>query len=261
MTSLVLMDTALQRQRRLINALGGAVGLSTQRVLWTPGPTEGLTTVDGFVPSRVWTHGNAIASRLARQGNGYSLSFNGTTDYLTAPDATDLSFGNGATDTPFSIIAVAKVTDTAGFRDLFTKSAAAAQEYALYIDSADQMNLALIDQSVPAGPFRASNAAISQGSWAVFGATYSAATGGATAANDITLYQNGAVIASTATNVGTYVAMENLTSAAEIGSQSVHSVNFYQGLLACVMVVQKNLLAADHLLIKQQLAAYFGLGI
>ena len=90
------------------------------------------------------------------------------------------------------------------------------------------------------------------------GKTYTAATGGATAANDITLYQNGAVIASTATNAGTYVAMENGTEPVEIGSNLTHTANYFDGSMALVAVCQKALSAADHLAIHTLCRSYFG---
>jgi hypothetical protein len=40
--------------------------------------------------------------------NFYSLDFDGVNDYVSVPDSDDLSFGNGTTDSPFSVTAWVK---------------------------------------------------------------------------------------------------------------------------------------------------------
>jgi hypothetical protein len=104
---------------------------------------------------------------------------------------------------------------------------------------------------------RSSDAAITQGSWRLFGATYSAATGGATAGNDISLYQDGAVIASTPTNNASYVAMGDKGGPVEIGSIIAHTAHFMDGSLALIAVCQKALSAADHAAIAALCRRYF----
>ena len=114
--------------------------------------------------------------------------------------------------------------------------------------------------SAAAVPSRAADVATTrQGTWAVYGGTYSKATGGATAANDITLYENGAVVASTATNAGAYVAMEDGASVPTLGALNGGASAWMPGRLAFVLVAQKNMSAADHAAITQLLRSYAGL--
>lgn len=213
-------------------------GRANVRAFYLPSPNEGAVVADAVVPGRLWTHGNTPAGRITRKGNGAVLSFNGTSDYITAPDAADLSFGNGAADSAFSIFAVANVTDTAAARDIFTKEdfGGTQEEYTFAVSATDLLSFTLVDQSAAVRPRRDSDAAITQGSWATFGGSYDGG-GGATAANGMALYQNGAVIASTATNNAAYVAMENLTAPAEIGSQNAHTASFFAGSMGPLLLL------------------------
>lgn len=239
-------DSPVLRRRLLIADLARIVGATNVRAFYVPSPTEGLIVPDALVPARLWTHGATPAGRIRPLGKGAALTFNGTSDYITTPDAADLSFGTGAADSAFSIVALANVTDSAAVRLLFSKRDTSNREYRLHLDTTDKLTLQLTDESAAAQPFRVSDAAITQAAPTLFGATYSVATGGATAANDMTLYQNGAVIASTATNVGAYVAMENLAAAGEVGSDTAHTANFFSGSLALMLLVAANLTANQH---------------
>lgn len=229
------------------------------RLLWTPKGTDTTTSLDETLNGRTLTYDSSIAARLAALGLGYYTTFDGSTNYATTPDQANFSFGNGSVDQPFSGFVVANVTDTANARTLISKMTSATNgEWLFRITTTDALQLVLTDASVPAQPATASNAAITQGSWQVFGFTYDG-RGGATAANGITLYANGVAIASTATNVGTYVAMEDGTHAVEIGSQTVHTANFMQGSLALAGIGQVNLSASDHWSIYKRIKSYFGI--
>lgn len=227
--------------------------------LWLP--QQGNTTTTTSKPGdRVWTYDATIASRLAAQGYGVTVSFNGTDQFATSPDTTDLSFGDGTTDSAFSIAALANVTDTAGARCIASKivTSGATGEWFFQVQGNDALRLLLCDTSVPAQPFRESNAGITQGAPHLFGASYDA-TGGASAANGIVLFQDGASIASTATNVGTYVAMENGTVQASIGSFNGSTSDPFSGTLGFIAIYAANLNAAQHLAIKQAVNKFYAL--
>lgn len=247
MTSLVLMDTAAQNRRRLVQTVFGLFGQSNIRGFFLPQLSNTpLVVPDEAVATRAWTHGATTQGRISALGSGAAIAFNGTSDYVTTPDAADLSFGNGVVDGPFTIFAVANVTDTAAARRILSKQNAANLEWQMAVGGTDFLTLTVTDQSVPATPSRVANAVVTAAQWRTYGATYSAATGGATAANDMTLYDNGAVAASTATNAGTYVAMEDLGAAVEIGSDTAHSASFFSGSIAMVLLAAKNLSTAQH---------------
>ncbi len=256
MTSAVLMDTALQARRRFISAASSAVGVANVRLLWTPAPTEGLTQLDGGPVARTWTHATSPNPRLSRLGQGMALAFNGTSDFLSTPDAADLSFLTGG----MSIFAVANVTDTAGARDIISKEdfGGVQEEYVFAVNATDQLSTTLIDQSATARPRRDTDAAITQGAWVTLSTSCVDVAQAATVAAGITVYQNGAVRASTATENAAYVAMENLTARVEIGSQNVGTASFFAGSLALVMLIAANLTAAQHMAMTQLARSYFG---
>lgn len=243
---------------RFLRELG--VLLVDPRLVWLASSAEALTAIDSSPDRRVITHSAAPGARLSAQGIGYGLSFNGTDQYASTPDATSLSFGDGTTDQAFSIVAVANVTDTAAERVILSKFdlGGGAREYYLSVSSTDQLSLRLCDQSAAVVCSRLSDAPITQGSFVLLGASYSG-VGGASAANGITLYQNGALIASTATNNASYVAMENLTVTLDIGTVNSHSAFWFSGSIAMVALCARNLTAADHAAIYALCRRYFGI--
>ncbi len=249
-------------RRRFISDLKSVAGAGTARVLYMPSYGEGTTTVDGAVATRVWTHANTPVGRLSALGKGVALSFNGTSDMMSTPDANDVSFGTGAADTPpFSFFAVVKVTDTAAARVIIAKddNAGAAREWSIFVGATDLDTFQIFDQSAAVSAARNSDAAVAQGSWATLSGSYSVATGGATAANDITLYQNGAVVASTATNNAAYVAMENLGMTCTIGSSQATPSAWFAGSIALVLLVGANLSAGQHFQLNQLSRRFFGI--
>ena len=238
---------------KLLGILGDA------RLLWMPNPADTTTGTTLDPNTRTVTYDGAVASRLSPLGRGVQQSFvAASSQYGTTPDTANLSFGDGSTDTPFSIVAVGIVNDTASARTIVSKFNTAQLEYVFSITSADALSLNVVDASAAVQCVRVSDAAITQGSFRLFGVTYSG-VGGGTAGNGITLYQDGAVIASTATNNPSYVAMENLTAPVEIGSQENHTAAFYDGTLALVAVAAKALTASDHAAIYDICRRYFGL--
>ena len=255
-----LLESKTQIRERFLGNLLAIVG--DARLLWTPKSTDTTGSTDESLNARAITWDATVASRLAALGNGYGQSFDGAANYGTTPDQANFSFGNGAADSSFSLLALANVTDTANGRDLVSKNGATNAEWTYRITSADKAALFLTDQSVGTSPHRDTDAAITQGAWALFGVTYDQSAGsGATAANGITHYANGLPVASTATNSGTYVAMENLAAQVEIGSDTTHSANFFQGSLALIVIVAGALTAQQHWAVKRLVNAYFGLSL
>ncbi len=235
--------------------------LGDTRLLWTPKATDTTTSLDESLTGRTLTHDATIASRLAPLGLGYYTTFDGAANYATTPDTANLSFGNSTVDQAFSIIALINLTNTATTKTVLSKSAGSNIEWVLQLASTEVLQLALFDQSVSASPSKSTDVAISTGAWVLVAATYSAANPGATAAAAMTMYVNGLAVAATGTEAGTYVAMENLTSAVEIGSSTAHTTAFFSGSMALVALCQNNLDASDHWNIKKLVNGYFGLSL
>lgn len=217
------------------------------RLLWMPIP--GDTTTNQTLETsagRVVTYDATVAARLSQLGRGQAQSFaSGSTQYGTTPDTANMSFGTGAADLPFSIVALVNVTDTAAVRQIISKYTTAQTEWQFSINTTDVLTFGIYDDSAAVGCVRNSDAAITQGSWRLLGGTYSGVAG-ASAGNGITLYQDGAVIASTATNNASYVAMEDKAAPAEIGSIVSHTLQYFDGSMAMVAVCAGALTTAQH---------------
>lgn len=243
--------------RRFIADLHG-VSRGNLRALWLPYDTD-TTTNTSPTDGRAWTYDATIAARITPQGSGVLVSFNGIDQYATTPDTADVSFGNGLVDSPFSVVALANVTNTAAARTLVSKRGAAVDEYACRIDTTDTLRMALIDASVGVVAQRSSDAVITQGAMHLFGCSYDGG-GGATAANGITLYQDGSSIVSTASNSASYVAMENLSGLPRIGDDTT-LVSEFAGSMGFVALYAANLSTAQHRAITEAANRYYELAI
>jgi hypothetical protein len=234
------------------------------RLFWIADNANTTTSTDRSLNASTITWDATVASRFTQQGFGFTQSFT-TSQWGATADRANLSFGTGAADSAFSIIVLANITDSAAARRLITKAEADStdQEWFFQVASTDVLQLILTDQSAGVSASRASNAAVTQGSLALHAVTYTAATGGATAANDITIYQNGLVVASTATNNGAYVAMEDLTAQVVIGAvdgaAAANPAGSFGGSMALAIVCQKSLTASDHWAIYQLCKGYYGI--
>lgn len=144
-------------------------------------------------------------------------TFNGTDEEADTPDdgffTRDDSAGQG-----FSLGLWVFVTNTAAARVLLAKydRSVAIQEWQWRVNTDDTVTLLLRDDSAGVEASRATDAAVPMGAWTFLVVTYDGG-GGATAADGIALYVNGSAVASTATNNGSYVGMENGTSGVQFG--------------------------------------------
>lgn len=251
-----LLESRQQLRDKFIGELLTITG-DTRR-LWLPKPTDATTSIDESKNGATLTHAATIAGRLSALGLGYAASFNGTTDYSSFPDAADLSFGTGSADLSFSVISLSNVTDTAVGRQIISKSDTGQQEWQFLVTTADTLRLTLQDQSAAVSALTTSNAAITQGSPHLFAGTYSG-VGGATAADGIALYQDGVVMASTATNNVSYVAMENGTAPVEIGSTTAHTTQLFGGSQAMDLICAGALSASQVWAVWKLCKSYFAL--
>lgn len=247
---------------QLAQELMAVVGQSNTRLIIAPAYTDTTTTTDLSPNAYTCTWDATIAARLSQLGMGENQSYNGTTQYGSVPDADNLSFGNGTTDSAFSGFVLVNPSSTAAQDNLIVKwdSTSANPEYAFVISNAAKPTLYLADKSAGVFPSRAVNAGISTGSLLGLGFSYSG-LGGATAANGITLYKNGSVAASTAGNGPAYVAMENLTSAVGIGAWGNGTSAFLPGSMALSLLVAAELSAAQHASIVAIINKFYGLSL
>jgi len=160
--------------------------------------------------------------------NGYSIEFDGTDDYLNLGDSNTFSFGNGSTDTPFSLSIWYNSPDVTS-SGVITKTGTATdeREYYLYIGGNDKLYFTLWDDSTGGYVYSYTNATLTstQGSWNHIAATYD----GSGANTGQTIYINGVsqtlTRASGTIGSGAYVAMENTDYPLKVG-MLLDSYNF-----------------------------------
>ncbi len=157
-----------------------------------------------------------FATAPSFQGIFPVVTFDGVDEEAYTPDADywsrDDSAGQGMT-----IGTWVNLTDATS-SNIIAKWTALEREYLFTTESDDKLYLTLRDKSAAVSINRASNSSLSEDIWLFLVATYDG-RGGDDAADGITLYQNGVVFPSAATNNGAYVAMEPLTAVVDLGSR------------------------------------------
>tara|TARA_R110000782_G_scaffold22774_1_gene60048 strand:- start:10 stop:1506 length:1497 start_codon:yes stop_codon:yes gene_type:complete len=145
-----------------------------------------------------------------------SFTYDGSLDYVNLGDNNNLSFGDGSTDSPFSISAWIKMTDTSGFR-ILNKYVGSVLEYSFGTGGAGNLQLYLFNSTSGfINRARVQGSILNTGQWYHVVATYSG-VGGTNAQNGIKIYVDGVRVDDTTISSGTYVAMGNTTSDAHIG--------------------------------------------
>lgn len=249
------VDYNSQRQT-FVQAVTAALGTAPVAG-YLPHRDDVLTSTDPW-SGRVWTADATMAGQISALGLGSQRTFNGTSNYLTTVDTPNLSFGNGTNDSAFTLVALLNITDTAGARTILSKFDTGQAEYLLSVSAADilQMRIYTTDAVLC---LRASDAAITMGSWRLFAMAYTG-VGGATAANGITLSQDASTIASTATNNASYTAMSDRTSAVESGSLIQHTSISFVGSKAMELIVPGDR-SAQLTALKTAVNGHFGLAL
>ena len=84
---------------------------------------------------------SAFDTKPVELGSGYAINFNGTDEEGDTPDADDLSFRDGATDDPLSLLALVNLTDATSSAvlakwDITTSSEL--REWILELDASDR---------------------------------------------------------------------------------------------------------------------------
>ena len=161
------------------------------------------------------------------KGMGWTLDFDGINDYVDLGDSDNLSLGNGTDDEEVTFFFVCEAIATGGTQVLFSKynylSGSEEREYQVDLMSTKQLRLLQFDESDNRVCLRKSDDEISDGYHSVV--ISSPGTGGATAMDNIKMYIDGILIASTATNNASYVAMENTGTSLLIGTSKDTSGN------------------------------------
>jgi len=195
---------------------------------WT---TPATTELDQTENSHSLTYqGTMTTADQIHKGFVWALDFDAGDDYLTTPDAADLSFGDGSNDEAVTFFGWIEVVATATNQIIMAKWSANVNEWQVNIQSTEVLTLQIYDESVSVQSYRKTDSALSVG-WHFFAITYDG-TGGATAlgGTNCVMYVDGLAVASTATDDGSYVAMEPSTELMLVGaSTSGTPAYFFQG--------------------------------
>ena len=196
-----------------VNTAGGLVGLVGH---WTLNEAaSGNTVVDssGYDKHGTTSSPTSTLNVPGQVGDCFDL---GGSDYVIVPDHDDFSFGDGSSDSAFSLCAWVYVTDGETQRFLTKWDLNNELEWEFRFTSAETLRIGLYDESASAQRGLTSNAALSVG-WHHVAATYDG-RGGGSADGGLTLYVDGSPIAASPVSSGTYVAMENLGADVVIGA-------------------------------------------
>lgn len=202
-------------------------------------------TTSGVCPN---TSTQALEIRaLAQVNNVYSMDFDGTNDYIDCGDSDDLSFGDGSTDSPFSVSAWVNMTDATRFITI-AKDATAAREYVITTLTDDKLYFYLLDSSSNGYIGRISPAVTSnQGTWIHTVYTYN----GNSSSSGIKIYLNGSQVDNANYEGGSYTAMENTNVALNIGRQE-RGLNYSNGKIDEVAVFNVELTGEQVLAIYEE---------
>ena len=178
-----------------------------------------------------------IASSAVSFQNQYSFQFDGTNEYITIPNNTNLSFGNSITDSAFSVSCWVYCVDATRFRTL-SKST----EWLHGPFGDDRLGLILIDSNTSNYIARTSNITIPQNVWVSIISTYD----GSGLNTGIKHYINGAEpVSYNNLAAGSYTAMHGSTSDFYIGRDSDFGNHYANGNIDEAVVFNYELSAAD----------------
>ena len=195
------------------------------------------------------THG--ILARSSGGGGGafvneYSMSFDGMTDYLIIPDNDNLSFGDGVTDSPFSISAWIKPNSTGVSFPIINKlfATGSRDEWELRVTGIDTIRFVLYQNDIVTRRGRDTTVQTTalQG-WCHIVGTYDG-RGGTTAYDGIKIYVNGVRADNTNYTKNVYTAMNNTTSSVKIGYHDDFAI-LSNGLIDEVAIFNSELSASD----------------
>lgn len=174
-----------------------------------------------------------------------ALCFDGSSSVVTVADDDKFSFTDGTDDLPFSISAWINMTDATAF--VIASKHVSAREWVFRTDGSDKLLLNVSDTTNT--PERLADSALTgyEGSWIHVCATYSgagpnSANGFPAAADGVTLYVNGSVVASTAANSVSYTGMSNGADPVHIGRQTS---TYAEGSIRGVKIFNRELTATE----------------
>ncbi len=239
--------------------------LTDTELLYLANLTDGTTSTEDsrFGVTITWSESQqAFDVTPVRVGSGAAAVFNGTDEEGDTPDLARFSFGDGANDSPFSLIALIKPDTISGIDTLIAKwdetSATELREWE-FILNAGVVEFHLFDESANAQVGRTAPA-LTAGTWTLLIVT----TAGDGLATGINIFKDGVAVDDTDDDSGVYVAMEDLatvvTIASQIGSGGSAS-NFFDGSIGYLAIVNGAISVDEAFTLNKEFNSYFGLSL
>jgi len=171
--------------------------------------------------------------------NEYSFQFDAIDDYIDCGDNDNLSFGDGVTDSPFSISSWVKMDTDTNFAICSKYSTTSIIEYQFTFVSGGRLMFRLFDNASTVRIGRMTTDISSNvGSWTNFVATYD----GSSTLAGLKIYVNGIRADVTDSTSGSYTSMHNTTAPFAIGK---YATNYADGLIDETAVFNSELSASD----------------
>ena len=230
------------------------------RLLWIPRASETTTSTDRSRHAATITYDATKAGAYLPLGSGYYLDFDGTADEADTPDNDRYSFGDGAVDQPFSVVALVNMTDATSSMILAKYDSSASQEeWNFGLGSGDKPAFLLYDDSATAYIGRYDNTTLTEATWVLLVGTYD----GSRALTGIRVYLDGTRVDDTDSTSGTYVAMENGAEVVSLGyDQGTGSKqNFFDGKMALVALVGKELTQEEVWAVKKACNSFYDISL
>jgi hypothetical protein len=249
----------------MIEDLNNLIGTANIKGFWVFDQTGATTSVTGRQPAN--TGGSVLPSTLsgnastlvpAVTGLAPNLTFvAASNNYWYAADNADFSFGNGTTDSAYSIIVLCAPTLSLTTNTIFAKAAFANNaEYFIFFDSANKLNMRnykTSDTSIYIGRLYNTALTADSGVFHCYIFTYD----GSGAVAGMKIYRDGVQVDDTTLSNGAYTAMNNGTQ--NVGNYYLSGSNAYGSAKYAVNgIVSKELTAAECKRVSDRLRAYAG---
>jgi len=211
-------------------------GSKENTIDWGQGAID--NTIDWGKSQTLSPSGETNITGASDYTNTKSILLDGVDDYVSCGDADNLSFGDGSSDSPFSISAWIKPDVTSRFRLIF-KYGSTLKEYFMQIAGGGKLQVNLKDTNNNASIGRNGNTTIPTASWSHVVMTYN----GSGSATRIKVYLNGVLDNGSTTGSGSYTAMSNTSEPLEIGRFT--SGSYADGHIDEVAIFNTELSASD----------------
>ena len=193
--------------------IGNPMSLSPKPVAYYPlGDQDAFNGANYLVPNIAAQEADGD---IAASYSPYALDFDGTNDYIDCGDSDDFSFGDGSTDSPFSVSAWVN-PDAVEYAGIVAKYVTGGWEWLLYLLDNNFLKFLLLNNNTSGNSIGlTTDVAIPINTWTHVSATYNANG----EPNGIDLYINGSLQSLvTESTSGTYQAMTNTTAPLQIGT-------------------------------------------